>query len=95
MIAARRAVSNMFARNMPATGLFAVGAVAVGLAGCMVGPDFTRPDPPKDQSYLMPEAAIEQTVSANVLGGEAQTFVRGLDIPGHGGRCSSRVRSTT
>jgi len=63
-----------------------VGAVCsliltTGLGGCMVGPDFKRPDPPKDETYLAPEATLEQTASSNILGGEAQTFVRNLDIP--------------
>jgi NodT family efflux transporter outer membrane factor (OMF) lipoprotein len=56
-------------------------ALATALSGCMVGPDFRRPDPPKDQAYVPPEEAIEQTASANVLGGEAQSFVRDMDIP--------------
>ena len=51
------------------------------LSGCMVGPDFTRPDPPKDQGYLT-DALISETASANVLGGNAQRFVSDLDIPG-------------
>jgi NodT family efflux transporter outer membrane factor (OMF) lipoprotein len=55
---------------------------AAGLTGCMVGPDFTRPDPPKDKSYLT-DPSIEETVATNdVLGGEAQRFVQDLDIPG-------------
>jgi NodT family efflux transporter outer membrane factor (OMF) lipoprotein len=55
---------------------------ATALAGCMVGPDFTPPDPPKDKSYLS-DPSLEETVATNdVLGGEAQRFVRGLDIPG-------------
>ncbi|HTR84786.1 MAG TPA: efflux transporter outer membrane subunit [Reyranella sp.] len=58
-----------------------VGLLALSLGGCMVGPDFKRPDPPKDQSVLPPDEAIAQTASSNVLGGEAQTFVRDLDIP--------------
>ena len=57
-------------------------AVAAALSGCMVGPDFKRPDPPRDEGYLAPETAIAETVSANVLGGEAQRYVRDLDIPG-------------
>ena len=54
---------------------------AAALGGCMVGPDFVKPDPPKDQGYL-PDALIGETASANVLGGNAQRFVSDLDIPG-------------
>jgi NodT family efflux transporter outer membrane factor (OMF) lipoprotein len=57
-------------------------SLAVTLCSCMVGPDFKRPDPPKDDTYVTPELVISQTASANVLGGETQTFVRELDIPG-------------
>jgi NodT family efflux transporter outer membrane factor (OMF) lipoprotein len=53
----------------------------VVLAGCMVGPDFMRPDPPKDESVLSPDERIAETASTNVLGGEAQRFVRDMDIP--------------
>ena len=52
-----------------------------GLMGCMVGPDFKRPDPPRDQSVLSPEERIAGTVSTNVLGGQAQRFVQDMDIP--------------
>jgi NodT family efflux transporter outer membrane factor (OMF) lipoprotein len=55
--------------------------LAAGLSGCTVGPDFKRPDPPVDKTYLSGES-IEQTAAANdVLGGEAQTYVQNLDIP--------------
>jgi NodT family efflux transporter outer membrane factor (OMF) lipoprotein len=51
------------------------------LAGCTVGPDFIRPDPPKDKTYFS-EAPIDETVAIpNMLGGEAQRFVADLDIP--------------
>jgi NodT family efflux transporter outer membrane factor (OMF) lipoprotein len=59
-----------------------VALLAMGLAGCAVGPDFTRPDPPKDKIYLA-DPPLEETVAINdVLGGEAQRFVQDLDIPG-------------
>jgi NodT family efflux transporter outer membrane factor (OMF) lipoprotein len=62
-------------------GAVAAGLMTVAMSGCMVGPDFKRPDPPRDESYL-DGAPAEQTVMAgDVLGGEAQTFVRDLDIP--------------
>lgn len=56
--------------------------IAGTLSGCMVGPDFKTPEPPSDQTYLSPEAMLRETVSSNVLGGEAQRFVSDLDIPG-------------
>ena len=65
-----------------AASLALVAALVSPLSGCMVGPDFKRPDPPKDESYLTSETAIADTVSANVLGGEAQRYVENLDIPG-------------
>jgi NodT family efflux transporter outer membrane factor (OMF) lipoprotein len=61
----------------PALGLL----LAAGLAGCTVGPDFVRPDPPKDKTYLS-DAPVDGTVAVpDVLGGEAQRFVTDLDIP--------------
>jgi len=68
--------------RLPGTGLSLIAILAAALGGCMVGPDFMRPDPPKDESYLTRETAIAETVSANVLGGESQRYVQGLDIPG-------------
>jgi NodT family efflux transporter outer membrane factor (OMF) lipoprotein len=56
-------------------------AAALLLASCEVGPDFKRPAPPPVTGYT-PEAAPVQTAAAAVAGGEAQRFVRGLDIPG-------------
>jgi NodT family efflux transporter outer membrane factor (OMF) lipoprotein len=51
------------------------------LAACTVGPDFLRPDPPKDKTYSS-DAPVEGTVAIpDVLGGEAQRFVSDLDIP--------------
>jgi NodT family efflux transporter outer membrane factor (OMF) lipoprotein len=51
------------------------------LAGCTVGPDYERPPGPADQSYdNAPTPAA--TASANMHGGEAQTFTLGGDVPG-------------
>ena len=52
-----------------------------GLAGCTVGPDFVRPDPPRDASYLASGPASDTVAVRDVLGGEAQRFVTDLDIP--------------
>lgn len=54
---------------------------ACALGGCMMGPDFRNPDPPKDTTYLADDQVAE-LVSAKIPGGEAQRIVQGLDIPG-------------
>src|SRR5581483_254281 len=51
------------------------------LVGCSAGPDFKRPDKPKEQGYT-PEKLDLTTASAPVQGGTAQSFVEGRDIPG-------------
>jgi NodT family efflux transporter outer membrane factor (OMF) lipoprotein len=51
------------------------------LSGCAVGPDWFRPAPPAVEGYT-PEPLPAQTAAADVAGGEAQRFVRDLDIPG-------------
>src|SRR5712675_1362562 len=56
--------------------------LAAALAGCTSGPDFVRPDKPKEQGYT-PENLAPQTASSAVAdGGAAQTFVPAEDIPG-------------
>jgi len=55
--------------------------LATSVVGCTVGPDFTRPDPPKDKTYLTGPSPEETVVVPDVLGGEAQRFVTDLDIP--------------
>ena len=54
-------------------------ACAALLAGCTVGPDFRRPDPPMAKGYA-PSALPLDTVSAPVPGGDAQRFAPGRDI---------------
>ena len=56
-------------------------AIGVPLAGCAVGPDFERPAAPDVAGYTAGPLA-QQTASAGIAGGEAQRFVRDLDIPG-------------
>jgi NodT family efflux transporter outer membrane factor (OMF) lipoprotein len=51
------------------------------LSGCEVGPDFHRPDAPKDAGYTK-ERLQPQTVSTKVAGGEAQRFEPGGDLSG-------------
>jgi NodT family efflux transporter outer membrane factor (OMF) lipoprotein len=56
-------------------------AAAAFLAGCAVGPDFATPPAPSASSYTTPPLP-DTTAAAEVAGGQAQRFVRDLDIPG-------------
>jgi NodT family efflux transporter outer membrane factor (OMF) lipoprotein len=58
-----------------------IGLLATGVVGCTVGPDFTRPDPPKDKTYLTGTLPEETVAVPDLLGGDAQRFVTDLDIP--------------
>jgi len=58
--------------------LLAVTAPAV--AGCVVGPDFRRPETPAPDRYT-PEPLPERTASAPTEGGAAQRFVAAEDVP--------------
>ena len=55
--------------------------ISLLLAGCAVGPDFDRPAAPDVTGYTSAPLA-QQTASADVKGGETQSFLKGLDIPG-------------
>jgi NodT family efflux transporter outer membrane factor (OMF) lipoprotein len=55
-------------------------ALAALVAGCTLGPNFLRPDAPKDNAYL-PDDAPLSFVAGGISGGEAQRIVQGLDIP--------------
>lgn len=67
---------------MRTTTLLLAGSVAcVALSGCMVGPDFKRPASPKTETYLSSDPPTD-LVAGGIPGGEAQTLVRGMDIPG-------------
>jgi NodT family efflux transporter outer membrane factor (OMF) lipoprotein len=56
----------------------AVALTAV-LAACAVGPNFKRPAPPDAPGYG--SALQSQTAATDAVGGEAQNFVAGMDIP--------------
>jgi NodT family efflux transporter outer membrane factor (OMF) lipoprotein len=56
-----------------------VALVAAVLAGCAVGPDFRRPDPPSVSSYTA-DALPVTTAAAPVAGGMPQRFVSGEEI---------------
>jgi NodT family efflux transporter outer membrane factor (OMF) lipoprotein len=51
------------------------------VGGCAVGPDFTRPAPPKADSYTAHPLTTTSSTT-NLAAGTAQRFVEGLDIPG-------------
>jgi NodT family efflux transporter outer membrane factor (OMF) lipoprotein len=61
-------------------GRVSVAVLAGALAACAAGPNFKRPAPPGDQGYG--SAPIRgQTAATKGLGGGAQRFVVGMDIP--------------
>jgi len=68
-------------RSFPRCAAALAAALGTLLGGCAVGPDFKRPDPPKTDAYL-PDSPPTDFVAAGIPGGEAQTIVRNLDIPG-------------
>src|ERR1700728_1648001 len=53
---------------------------ALLVAGCAVGPDFKRPDAPPVMQFT-PDALPAAASSADIKGGDVQTFVEGRDIP--------------
>jgi NodT family efflux transporter outer membrane factor (OMF) lipoprotein len=57
------------------------GILCVAVSGCAVGPDFRVPDAPAVTEYT-PGPIPPETVSAPGIGGAAQRYVTGLDIPG-------------
>src|SRR4051812_16051302 len=71
-------ISLFVARRTVALVLLATSSL---LGGCTVGPDWLRPLLPKFDEYT-PEPLPAQTASADVAGGDAQRFIRDLDIPG-------------
>ena len=61
-------------------GLLRLLGAALLLAGCAVGPDFLRPDPP-DAERFTKEPLPAATATAPVTGGSAQRFLGDRDIP--------------
>jgi NodT family efflux transporter outer membrane factor (OMF) lipoprotein len=57
-----------------------IALTAVVLGGCAVGPNFKRPAPPPVQKYL-PQPLPAQTEVSQGVGGDAQRFVAGMNIP--------------
>jgi NodT family efflux transporter outer membrane factor (OMF) lipoprotein len=56
-------------------------AAAMALAGCTLGPNFARPTPPGVTQYTA-EPTPEQTTSAEIAGGDAQRFIKDMDVSG-------------
>lgn len=65
--------------RLPALGALA-GALALTLAGCAVGPDYTRPNAPVVDRYTT-QPLPAQTVSTDTVGGDAQRFLEGTNVP--------------
>jgi len=55
--------------------------IGLALSACAVGPDYKRPAAPVARDYA-PTTTPQTTASASVAGGNAQQFVRDMDIPG-------------
>src|ERR1700730_17209170 len=55
-------------------------ATAAAVAGCAVGPNFHKPAAPADAGYS-PAPLPQATASVDTLGGDAQRFVTGQDLP--------------
>jgi NodT family efflux transporter outer membrane factor (OMF) lipoprotein len=53
---------------------------ALLVAGCTVGPNYVRPEPPAVPSYT-PTALTASVSTPNVVGGESQRFSEGREIP--------------
>jgi NodT family efflux transporter outer membrane factor (OMF) lipoprotein len=58
-----------------------LGTAALLLAGCAVGPDYSRPQIPNTSAYQA-EPIPETTASADIAGGQEQNIHQGADIPG-------------
>jgi len=68
-------------RQSRGSGLIAVTAALLLNVGCVVGPNFKKPASPQAPGYT-PTPPTATSGTANVSGGEAQSFVEGRDIPG-------------
>ena len=64
-----------------ARSFFGLTALASVLGGCQLGPDFAAPPAPSVAGYT-PAPLAARTASADVAGGQAQSFVQGGDVAG-------------
>src|ERR1700736_6714867 len=55
-------------------------AAAAAVAGCAVGPNFHKPAAPAGAGYAT-EPLPQATASTDTLGGDAQLFITGQDLP--------------
>ncbi len=69
---------NIFIVNKPTQKLAAVSAAALLLAGCAVGPDFKRPEPPSVKAYTAAPLPKNTAATDTV---QSQKFMEGGDIP--------------
>ena len=68
-------------RQSRGLGFIAIAAALLLSVSCVVGPNFQKPAPPQVPGYTSP-STTPTTSTPNVSGGEAQSFVKGRDIPG-------------
>ncbi len=68
-------------RRFPFSRGLLLASVAI-VAGCTAGPDYQKPDKPKEQGYTPESLAPQTTAVPGAEGGAAQSFVQGRDIPG-------------
>ncbi|MFC5436838.1 efflux transporter outer membrane subunit [Rhodanobacter umsongensis] len=73
-----RASARLSTRRLP--GRLVLAMLASLLAGCAVGPDFSKPAAPEVGDYTVHPLAATAG-STNIVGGEVQRFNRGGDIP--------------
>ena len=71
---------NIFIVNKPIQKFAAVSATALLLAGCAVGPDYKRPEPPSVKAYTA-EPLPTHTAAVDAADDQAQKFMEGGDIP--------------
>lgn len=57
-----------------------LAGVLLTLTGCTVGPDFVKPSTPENAGFT-PKPLTRSTVSTDLPGDQAQSFIEGMDIP--------------
>src|SRR5690348_3309083 len=73
-------MSQAFSFSRPRAPGALAGALALILAGCAVGPNYTRPGAPQVDRYTT-QPLPAQTVSTDTPGGDAQRFLQGTNVP--------------
>lgn len=67
-------------KSIPAVRRAAVAIAVVALAGCAVGPNYREPAAPAVDRYTV-QPLPESTAAADTVGGDAQTFLAGQNVP--------------